>query len=58
MAKRKRKNKDLKNIQIKLQIESHEPHEKLKCSGRVSSSCPTSGTRPVNLVANPVIRHE
>ena len=29
-----------------------------KCSGRVSSSCSTSGTRRVNLVTNPVIRHE
>ena len=30
----------------------------LRCSGRVSSSCPTSGTRRVNLVTNPVISHE
>jgi hypothetical protein len=29
-----------------------------KCSGRVSSSCSTSGTRRVNLVTNPVISHE
>jgi hypothetical protein len=28
----------------------------LRCSGRVSSSCSTSGTRRVNLVTNPVIR--
>ena len=27
----------------------------LMCSGRVSSSCSTSGTRRVNLVTNPVI---
>jgi hypothetical protein len=27
-------------------------------SGRVSSSCSTSGTRRVNLVTNPVISHE
>ena len=27
----------------------------LRCSGRVSSSLPTSGTRRVNLVTNPVI---
>jgi len=27
----------------------------LRCSGRVSSSCSTSGTRRVNLVTNPVI---
>ena len=30
----------------------------LRCSGRVSSSCSTSGTRRVNLVKNPVISHE
>jgi hypothetical protein len=30
----------------------------LKCSGRVSSSCSTSGTRPVNLITNPVISRE
>jgi hypothetical protein len=30
----------------------------LKCSGRVSSSSSTSGTRRVNLVTNPVISHE
>jgi hypothetical protein len=28
------------------------------CSGRVRSSCSTSGTRCVNLVTNPVINHE
>ena len=30
----------------------------LKCSGRVSSSCSTTGTRRVNLVTDPVIRRE
>jgi len=30
----------------------------LRCSGRVSSSCSTSGTRRVNLVTSPVISHE
>ena len=30
----------------------------LGCSGRVGSSCSTSGTRRVNLVTNPVISHE
>ena len=30
----------------------------LRCTGRVGSSCPTSGTRRVNLVTNPVINHE
>jgi len=28
------------------------------CSGRVSSSCSTSGTRRVTLVTNPVVSHE
>jgi hypothetical protein len=30
----------------------------LRCFGRVSSSCSTSGTRRVNLVTNPVISRE
>ena len=30
----------------------------LRCSGRVSSSYSTSGTRRVNIVINPVISHE
>ena len=30
----------------------------LRCSGRVSSCCSTSGTRRINLVTNPVICHE
>ena len=30
----------------------------LRFSGRVSSSCSTSGTRRVNLVTNPVSSHE
>jgi hypothetical protein len=29
-----------------------------RCSGRVGSSCPTSGTRRVNLVTNLVLCHE
>ena len=32
--------------------------DELRCSGRISSSCSTSGTRRVNLVTNPVISHE
>jgi hypothetical protein len=31
---------------------------KLKCSGRLNSSCSTSGTRRVNLVTHPVITRE
>ena len=34
------------------------PGDELRCSGRVSSSCSTSGTRRVNLVTNPVISRE
>ena len=30
----------------------------LRCSGRVSSSCSTRGTRRVNLVTKPVISHQ
>ena len=30
----------------------------LGCSGKVGSSCSTSGARRVNLVMNPVISHE
>jgi len=30
----------------------------LRCSGKVDSSCFTSGTRRANLVTNPVISHE
>jgi hypothetical protein len=29
----------------------------LRCSGRISSSCSTSGTRRVNIVTNPLIKH-
>jgi hypothetical protein len=47
--KYKRTNNDLQNIHIKQKIEYE-----LKCSGRVSSSCSTSGTRHVNLITNPV----
>jgi hypothetical protein len=31
---------------------------KLRCSGKVGSSCSTSGIRRVNLVTNPVVSHE
>ena len=45
--KYKKTSNDRQNIHIKLKIEQHKPHEKLgelRCSGRVSSSCSTSGT--------------
>jgi IS5 family transposase len=32
--------------------------DELRCSGRVSSACSTSGTRRVNLVTNLVISHK
>jgi hypothetical protein len=43
-------NNDLQSIHIKLKIKQHEPHYKLRCSARVSSSCSTSGTHRVNFV--------
>ena len=62
MDKRKRTSNDLQNS-------THTPNDgdtrtplktggELRCSGRVSSSCFTSGTRRVNLLTNPVINHE
>ena len=46
----------------KLQIEQHDsnykPGSELKWSGRVLSSCSTSGTNRVTLVRNPVISRE
>ena len=49
--KYKKTNNDLQNIHIKPKIELHEPKAggELRCSGRVGSSCSTSGTRHVNL---------
>jgi hypothetical protein len=60
--KDKRTNNDLQNIihktQDRVPRNSLKPGGELRCSGRVSSSCSTSGTRHVNLVTNPVISHE
>jgi len=60
--KYKMTNNDLQNIHIKLKIEyTRTPLRtggELGCSGRVSSSCSTSGTRRVNIVTNPVISRE
>ena len=36
----------------------HKTGGELECSGRVGNSCSTSGTRRVNVFANPVISHE
>jgi len=44
-----------KTLNRKLKIKHHEPHYQLRCSGRVSGSCSTGGTRGVTLVTNPVI---
>ena len=60
--KYKRTNNDLHNIHIKLKnrvIRTPLKHgDELRCSGRVSSSCSTSGTHRVILVKNQVIIHE
>ena len=64
MAKRKSINNDLQNIHIKVKTKERVTRTPLKtggelrCSGRVSNSCSTRGTRRVNLVTNPVIGHE
>jgi hypothetical protein len=54
-------NNDLQNIDIKPDIEQHEPLPKpgwTQVLRKVSSSCSTSGTRRVNLVTTSVISHE
>jgi hypothetical protein len=50
-------NNDLQNTHIKDRVTLKTAGE-LRCSGMLSSSCSTSGTRGVNLVTNPVISHE
>ena len=52
----KRTNNDLQNIHIKRT--PLKTGGELGCSGRVSSSCSTGGTRRVNLVTKPVISRE
>ena len=58
----KRTNNDLENIMLKTKDQATQTPLKtggeLMCSGRVSSSCFTSGTRRVNLVTSLVISHE
>jgi hypothetical protein len=62
--KDKKTNNDLQNkhIQLMIQLKNNtnlvKTGDELRCSGRVGSSCTTSGTRRVNLVTNPVISHE
>ena len=62
MKKDKKTNNDLQNITYKTKDRVTrtplKPGGEFKCSGRVSSSCSTSGTRRVNLVTNPVTSHE
>ena len=53
MAKRKRtKGQTMiyKALHRKLTIEHHEPGDEPRCSGRVSSSCSTGGTRRITPV--------
>jgi len=58
-GKRKRTKIIYETLHIKLKIEKYKRHLKtggeIRCSGRVSSSCSTSGTHRFTLVTNPVI---
>ena len=62
MAKRKRANSKLQNTtQITIDRATQtslQTGDELRCSGRVGSSCPTSDTRRITLVTNPMITHE
>jgi hypothetical protein len=61
MAKRKRTNNDLQNTHRTKDRVTRTPLKtgsEFRCSGGVSSSYSTSGTRRFNLVTNPVISHE
>jgi len=62
MAKKERTKNDLQSITNKIKDRVTQTTLKiggeLRCSRRVSSSCPTSGTRRATLVTNPVINHE
>ena len=59
MAKEKEQKMIYETLHIKLKIKKYKRHLKtggeIRCSGRVSSSCSTSGTHHVTLVTNPVI---
>jgi hypothetical protein len=60
--KDKRTNNDLQNITHKTKDRVTrvplKTRDELMCSGRVGSSCSTSGTRRVTLFPNPVISHK
>jgi hypothetical protein len=58
MKKDKRTNNDLQSITLKTKNRATRTTLKLMCSGRVSSSCSTCGTRCVTLVTILVISHE
>ena len=62
MDKRKGTNNDLKNTAQKTKDRTKRTQLKtlgeFRCSGSVSSSYSTSGTRSVTLVTNPLISHE
>jgi hypothetical protein len=63
MAKRKGTNNEQQNITHKTKDDREirtplKPGSESRFSGRVTSSCCTSGTRRVNLVKNPVISHK
>jgi len=62
MPIRKKTRNDLQNITQKTKDRTTRTPLKIgderKCSGRISSSCSTCGTRRVTLVTNPVVYHE
>ena len=61
-GKKEKKNKDLQNTTPKTKDRATRTPLKtggeFMCSGSVSSSCSTSGTRRVTVVTTPVISHE
>ena len=56
--KDKRINNNLQNTKVRATWTSLKTGSELRCSGRVGSSCSTSGTRRITLVTNTVIRRE
>ena len=62
MAKRKRTNNDLQNTTQKAKDRARrtplKTGGKLRCSGRVGSSCSTCGSRLVIFIPIPVIRNK
>jgi len=65
MTKRKKNKKTSNDLQIITQKTKNratrtqlKTRGELMCSGRKSNPCPTSGTRLVTLVTNPMISHQ